>query len=306
MSRSPSNTAPAALPAPLPVAGQPFTHGNGFDALSFRHSQFDGAMDPLVMVDHYTMSEPTFGAHPHAGMSAVSILFEDSVGRFHNRDSLGHRIDLLPGDLYWLKAGRGAVHDEAPTPGSRTHGLQVFVNLPAAHKQDAPDALHISHTDMPVLTGEGYRVRLVLGETGGIEGARSPALPMTILDGQLEPAGTFRHASPAGHAVWILAVEGELAVRLDETVTPDANPAATPTSADALTHIPAGQAVALPAADLARTLTLVSSKGAHFALLQAVPVREAFVQQGPFVMSSQEEINTVQAAYARGELGSVD
>ena len=160
-----------------PTHAQPLQIGDGFEALSFKHEQFHGLMDPLVMVDHFTMTEPTFGAHPHAGMSAVSVLFEDSEGRFHNRDSLGNDVDLLPGDLYWLKAGRGAVHDEAPLSGARTHALQIFVNLPARMKHDAPDALHVPGATMPVIEGDGRRVRVVLGETQGVLGASSPALP---------------------------------------------------------------------------------------------------------------------------------
>src|SRR6056297_211452 len=111
--------------------GAAMTRGTGFEALSFIHRQLDGLMDPLIMVDHFTMTEPTFAPHAHAGLSAVSVLFEDSTGSFRNRDSLGNDIELAPGDLYWLKAASGAVHDEAPTPGSRTHALQIFVNLPA-------------------------------------------------------------------------------------------------------------------------------------------------------------------------------
>ncbi|MEM7519052.1 MAG: pirin family protein, partial [Planctomycetota bacterium] len=172
-----------------PVRGRRVEIGAGFSALSFDHKEFDGLMDPLVMVDHFTMSEPTFGPHPHAGMSAVSVLFEDSRGFFHNRDSLGHDIDLGPGDLYWLKAGRGAVHDESPRPGARTHALQVFVNLPAADKRDAPDSLHVRADEMPELRGEGYRVRVVLGGSNGVSGSRSPALPLTILDIHLDAGG---------------------------------------------------------------------------------------------------------------------
>ena len=103
--------------SPRATQGKPFSVGQGFTATSFKHPQFGGRMDPLIMVDHYQMTAPTFGAHPHAGLSAVSVLFEDSIGRFHNRDSLGNDFDLLPGDLYWLSAGSGVVHDEYPRAG---------------------------------------------------------------------------------------------------------------------------------------------------------------------------------------------
>ena len=69
----------------------------------------------------------------------MSVLFEDSVGRFNKRGSLVNDIDLEPGDLYWHKAGARPVHDEKPLLGAKTHGLQMFVYLPASMKQDVPE-----------------------------------------------------------------------------------------------------------------------------------------------------------------------
>lgn len=66
--------------------GEKMTRGTGFEALSFIHRQLDRLMDPLIIVDHYTMTEPTFAPHAHAGLSAVSVLFEDSTGSFRNRE----------------------------------------------------------------------------------------------------------------------------------------------------------------------------------------------------------------------------
>lgn len=272
------------------ITGEPFSIGTGFTAKSFRQNRFDGLMDPFVMLDHYTMSEPTFGAHPHAGMSAVSILFEDSEGRFNNRDSLGNDIDLMPGDLYWLKAGRGAVHDEAPRPGSRTHGLQVFVNLPARMKHDTPASLHVASDSMPVVTADGVRVRVMLGQSNEIAGATSPALPLTVLDMTLDAGARYAHTVPAGETVLLVGVNGHVRFEID------GNAAA----------IGAGQAIAVNNRSQARTLTIRSAGDAHLALLQGAPVGERFVQRGPFVMSTVEEIEAVSEAYAAGELGHID
>lgn len=272
------------------VQGRPFTVGTGFSALSFKHTSFDGLMDPLVMVDHFTMTEPTFGPHPHAGMSAVSILFEDSQGRFHNRDSLGNDLDLMPGDLYWLKAGRGAVHDEKPRPGSKTHALQVFVNLPSRLKSAAPDTLHVKAADMPVLRGAGFEVKVMLGGSNGIEGARSPALPLTLLDAHLRPGGRFVHAMPAGADAWLLAVGGDADIAVAGTTI----------------ALQEGFAVAVRSEHAAVSLAMTSSRGAHIALLEGEPIRESFVQQGPFVMNNTRELSAVAAAHAAGQLGSID
>ncbi|MEM9596504.1 MAG: pirin-like C-terminal cupin domain-containing protein [Acidobacteriota bacterium] len=272
-----------------PVRGRQIDIGAGFSAMSFDHKQFDGLMDPLVIVDHFTMSEPTFGPHPHAGMSAVSVLFEDSRGLFHNRDSLGHDIDLEPGDLYWLKAGRGAVHDEGPRPGAQTHAFQVFVNLPAAAKRDAPDSLHIRAEDMPELRGGGYRVRVVLGGSNGVSGFASPASPLTILDAHLEAGGGFTHRLPSGHHAWIHAVRGGGQVIVG----------------DAVVSLARGDAVAVGGHVKAAALELRSEEGAELVLLQGQPLREPIAQRGPFVMNTTEELAAVAAAHAAGELGSI-
>lgn len=273
-----------------PTHARPLRIGDGFEALSFGHEQFHGLMDPLVMVDHFTMTEPTFGTHPHAGMSAVSVLFEDSQGRFHNRDSLGNDLDLLPGDLYWLKAGRGAVHEEAPLPGARTHALQIFVNLPARAKRDAPASLHVRAATMPVIDRDGARVRVVLGETRGVVGASSPALPLTILDVQLRAGSGYVHDIPPGHGVWLHSVRGDASVRVRGGTT----------------HLARHAAMALRNGGEKTALEIRSTAGSQVVLLQGQPIDERFVQQGPFVMSSREELRAVAAEHAAGRLGSID
>lgn len=269
------------------IVGRPVRIGTGFTASSFRHERFDGLMDPLVMVDHFTMTEPTFGPHPHAGMSAVSVLFEDSRGGFRNRDSLGGDLDLGPGDLFWLKAGRGAVHDEHPRDGARIHALQVFVNLPASAKWDAPDSLHVPAARMPNVVGRGTRVRVVLGESNGVRGAASPAQPMTILDAHLDPGGRFVHEAPAGVGAWVLAVGGAVDVAV----------------AGRVTTVDEGAAMAVRTRATAVALELRSDTGAHAVLLQGAPIREPIVQRGPFVMNNPRDLAAVMAAHAAGELG---
>tara|TARA_R110002124_G_scaffold14345_10_gene64150 strand:+ start:2010 stop:2912 length:903 start_codon:yes stop_codon:yes gene_type:complete len=277
-----------------PQRGHHLEIGTGFTARSFRERDFSGAMDPLVMVDHYRMSESTFGAHPHAGLSAVSVLFEDSEGEFYNRDSLGNDFDLMPGDLYWLKAGSGAVHDEAPRFGARTHGLQVFVNLPARMKQDAPASLRVKAQNMPVLETDGNRVRLVLGVSNGIMGQVSPALPMTILEGKIAAGSTFAHDLQAGENGWVYAIEGgiELSVAGEKV------------------RLQSGESIAIEATSGPATNTIeftnVAASGARFALFAAAPVKEAFVQKGPFVMNNEAEIAQVEADYAAGKLGHLE
>ena len=99
--------------------GETMTRGEGFEALSFIHRTLDGLMDPLIMVDHFTMTAPTFAPHAHAGLSAVSVLFEDSTGSFRSRDSLGNDIELAPATCTGLgpRGGRSTTKRRRPGRG---------------------------------------------------------------------------------------------------------------------------------------------------------------------------------------------
>jgi len=266
--------------------GETMTRGEGFEALSFMHHQLDGLMDPLIMVDHFTMTAPTFGPHAHAGLSAVSVLFEDSTGTFRNRDSLGNDVELAPGDLYWLKAARGAVHDEAPTPGSRTHALQIFVNLPAAQKLDAPRARHVAAAAMPVIEGPGHRVRVMSGKSNGVAGAAPTAVPFTILDIALQVGGRFTHRPDPGDASWLHAIRGEIEVDLDGTRHRLSRDTALATRG-------------------ASEIRLLSAEGGQAVLLGGAPLRESFVHKGPFAMRDAQQLAAVIAAHEAGALGTI-
>ncbi|MFB2920991.1 MULTISPECIES: pirin family protein [Aerosakkonema] len=104
------------------------SHRNGFSDYNL-HDQLGVSLDPFLNLVDFHMSQPTFKPHPHAGFSAVTYMFEDSEGAFINRDSLGDRSRIAPGDLHWTQAGSGMLHEEVPErAGVDCHGLQMFVN----------------------------------------------------------------------------------------------------------------------------------------------------------------------------------
>ncbi len=267
--------------------GKPIVIAEGFSAQSYDHGAFRGLMDPLIMVDHFVMTEPTFGTHAHAGMSAVTVMFEDSEGAFRNRDSLGNDLDLAPGDLYWFKAARGAIHNEAPRPGSRTHALQVFVNLPADQRHAAPDAFHLPAHKIPRIQGDRASARLVLGESHGMVGASAPDIPLTLLDIDIGSGGQFTHHGHTDQHAWALAITGSSQVTWNA----------------ASIELTAGTAIAVAGAS---DIDISSDAGAHIVLFRGSPLRQAFVQRGPFVMGSAAELDAVEADYKSGRLGSID
>ncbi len=267
--------------------GRKITIGDGFVAQSYRHMDFQGLMDPLIMVDHFVATKPTFGPHAHAGLSAVTVMFEDSEGAFRNRDSLGNDLELAPGDLYWFKAARGALHDEAPRPNAKTHALQVFVNLPEENRHDAPSAFHLAAKDIPKLAGDRSTARLILGVGNGFTGRVAPDLPLSLLDIKMQDGGQFTHSGDSDQHAWVLAINGS------STVTWNAG------SADLIP----GKAIAFAGA---ADISFSSEEGAHAVLFRGHPLRQAFVQRGPFAMSNGAELDAVEADYRAGRLGSID
>jgi redox-sensitive bicupin YhaK (pirin superfamily) len=271
-----------------PVAAKPHSIGTGFKARHFSEEMFAGQMDPLLMVDHFVMTEPTFDPHLHAGISAVTVLFEDAEGEFLNRDTLGHNISLKAGDLYWLAAASGAVHEELPSEGARTHALQIFVNLPAHLKQEPARSLHVLAKDVPVVADGGHLVRVLLGSSNGVTGATGTPEEMSMLDGYLASGAQYVHTLPVGRQAWIYVVSGEIAVHQHEEVA----------------LVPAGEAIAIAAGDEV-DITVDSAAGGHFVLMAAKPIRERFVKHGPLVMSSAADVRQTLVDYANGRFGRI-
>jgi len=270
------------------VIGVPHKIGDGFSALHFSEEMFDGAMDPLLMVDHFVMTAPTFEPHLHAGISAVTALFEDSEGAFLNRDTLGRNLALQAGDLYWLTAAGGAAHEERPDHGARVHALQIFVNLPALMKKDPARTLHVRSTEIPVLEGPGHRVRVMLGRSGEAVGGTDTPQEMTLLDGFLSQDRVFTHLLPEARQAWIYAVAGSLTL----------------TTQHESTTLAAGMSTTV-AAGPETLLVLKSAAHAHFVLMAGKPIREVFVKHGPLVMSSVADIQQILTHYANDGFGEL-
>lgn len=184
---------------------------DGFTARHFGEADFGNLIDPVLMLDHFRMTAPTFGAHAHAGISAVTYVFEDSNGSHMNHDSLGNHGPIHPGHLHWMVAGRGAVHDEQPEGREfEVHALQIFVSLSAAQKFIDPYAVHVDAKQMPEFRSAGVRVRVVVGETNGLRSDAALPEPFTLLDGFVQPQAEFRHTLKPGWGAMVYIVSGRL------------------------------------------------------------------------------------------------
>ncbi|WP_343050269.1 pirin family protein [Burkholderia guangdongensis] len=278
------------------VAGRDLAIGEAFRAKHFGEQSFGGSIDPVVMLDHFHMTGPTFAAHPHAGMSAVTYVFEDATGPHVNHDSLGNHGPIHPGALHWLAAGRGAVHTEQPEGDAQhVHALQIFVNLPASRKLDAPYAVHVEPHDIPEFHAPGVRVRVVSGSSNGVSAAHTARLPepFTLLDAFLSRSSAFSHPLPRGWSGMICVVAGALRIDVEDEVR----------------QLTAGEAVGVSlddgAAERTAAIRFASDEGCHFVVLSGPALREPIAKHGPFVMNTVEQLEDRIRAFQNGEFGQI-
>jgi redox-sensitive bicupin YhaK (pirin superfamily) len=234
-------------------------------------------LDPFFLFDHFGSEDPGdyiagFPMHPHRGIETVTYMLDGSVA---HRDSLGNSGVIGAGDVQWMTAGSGIMHEEMPRVGPRRlDGFQIWVNLPAKLKMTAPRYQDVPAARIPeVVRADGARVRVVAGEVDGAAGAvREIFAGPTYLDVALPAGGTFEQPVPRGHTALLYVFQGEVAV---------GGPA--PGGAT----VPSPRLAILADGDVVRVHAVAP---ARFLLLSAQPLGEPAVRWGPFVMNTREEI----------------
>jgi redox-sensitive bicupin YhaK (pirin superfamily) len=278
-----------------PVTRAPHPVGAHCDIRQFRHTDFGGAMSPLVLVDHFVMTGPTFELHPHAGMSAVTVLFEETQGWMSSHDSVHNDHRIEPGDLHWTLAGKGIVHTQQPEGDhARLDGLQLFVNLPRHLKRIEPATMLLHARDVPVIEDAGKRLRVLAGALGDKASPLRTPEPILIVDGWLDAGARIVVPVPSGWNLWLYARLG----RLTAHNTGGAERAAGAT-------LSSGEAVTV-SADQAGALELRAADGAiRFVAIAGSAIDEPIVQSGPFVMNTRNEAEQAMADFKAGKFGTV-
>ncbi|HTD04855.1 pirin family protein [Undibacterium sp.] len=199
-----------------PLLGIPMKIGDHFFAHSFRRSEIGDVMNPVLMFDHFWMKRDTFGWHPHAGISAVTYVFEDSKSAHHNSDSMGDNSVIDPGSLHWMVAGSGAMHRERPEgEGALVHGLQFFVDLPGESKSARPYSTHLACNHVPEIIEDGSRIRVVAGQFEGIQSPLVLPQPFLMVDVFMGENKTLNIPLPANWGAWLYSVRGEAGVKIE-------------------------------------------------------------------------------------------
>jgi redox-sensitive bicupin YhaK (pirin superfamily) len=235
-------------------------------------------LDPFFLFDHFGSENASdyiagFPMHPHRGIETVTYMLDGSVA---HRDSLGNSGLIGAGDVQWMTAGSGIMHEEMPKVGPRRlDGFQIWVNLPAKLKMTSPRYQDVPASRIPeVARPGGTRVRVVAGEVDGTVGAvREIFAGPTYLDVALPAGGTFAQPVPRGHTALLYVFQGEVTVGGAK-----AGEAA----------IPAPRLVVLTDGEVVRVHA--GAAPARFLLLSAQPLHEPYARYGPFVMNTREEI----------------
>ncbi|HVO18645.1 MAG TPA: pirin family protein [Anaeromyxobacter sp.] len=230
-------------------------------------------LDPFFLFDQFGSENPDeylagFPMHPHRGIETVTYMLDGSVT---HRDSLGNEGTIHTGDVQWMTAGSGILHEEMPHPGPRRlDGFQIWVNLPRKLKMTTPRYQDVLSAQIPeVVSRSGARVRVVAGNVDGIEGAvREIFAGPSYLDVALPAGATFEQPIPRGHTALLYVYAGQVEV-----------------SGKA---VPSPRLAILSDGDLARARAPAGD--ARFLVLSAQPLEEPAVRYGPFVMNTEDEI----------------
>ena len=245
-------------------------------------------LDPFLLLDDFRSNEPAayrrgFPWHPHRGMETITYVL---AGEVEHGDSLGNRGVIGAGDVQWMTAGSGIIHQEMPKGDGegRMWGFQLWANLPASHKMMDPRYREVRHDDIPVAeTAGGARVRVICGDVAGVEGpVREIVTDPTYLDVALPPGGTFTHAVKPTHTVFAYVIEGEGYFEQERDSRLCGN--------HMLVVYGPGDAVAVSA----------EKRPVRFLLVAGRPLAEPVAWYGPIVMNTQVELDTAFREYEQG------
>ncbi len=234
-------------------------------------------LDPFLLFDHFGSDNPDdylagFPMHPHRGIETVTYML---AGKVFHRDSMGNSGSIQAGDVQWMTAGGGIMHEEMPQPvEGKMAGFQLWVNLPARHKMMQPRYQEIPSAQIPeVVRQDGTRIRVIAGVVDGVQGTvRDIVADPTYLDVALPPDSSFTQPVPSGHAAFAYLFDGQGTF---------GEPSGQQVRATRLAVLGDG--------DLVEVHT--SGQPVRFLLISGKPLGEPITRYGPFVMTTWEEID---------------
>ena len=229
-------------------------------------------LDPFLLLDHFGSDKPEdymrgFPWHPHRGMETVTYMW---AGEVEHGDSIGNKGVIKAGDVQWMTAGSGIVHQEMPRKNDgQMQGFQLWVNLPSKKKMIDPKYRGIEKEQIPLIQKNGQRIKVVSGKIDGTEGpVRDLSVDIEYFDVELAAGKTFEHVVLGDLTVFAYVVVGSIESSGKEVKN--------------------GQCAVFSEGDLVK---LFSKDGARFLFVSGEPLKEPVAWRGPIVMNAEEELD---------------
>lgn len=270
--------------------------GDGFPVRSvFGYNDLGKELSPFLLLDYAAPAkfEPAHkprgvGGHPHRGFETVTVVYQ---GELEHRDSSGGGGKIGPGDVQWMTAASGLVHEEFHSreftrQGGTLQMAQLWVNLPAKDKKAKPGYQTLRNRDIPtvVTPGGGSTVRVIAGEFQGAKGPARTFTPINVWDVRLSARHKLEFSLPDGYTTALFILAGDVRLNDDQSAR----------EGDLAIFTRKGERVTLEA----RTETTLL-------LLNGAPINEPVVGYGPFVMNSKEEIARAFEEFEAGKMGAL-
>jgi hypothetical protein len=268
--------------------------GDGFPVRNlFPSNELDREVSPFLMLDYagpqyFTPTDHPrgVGEHPHRGFETVTIVYE---GMVTHRDSAGHAGVIGPGDVQWMTAASGIVHEEFhekefARKGGTLHAIQLWVNLPRASKMSTPGYQSILNTDIPAIDLEGGagRLRVIAGAFQGRKGPARTFTPVQLYDLQLKAGTRALLTLPDGDNASIFVLQGRASVNGSQA---------------------AGEAELIVCKRNGSQVTIDAQEDSRFLVMSGEPIEEPIARYGPFVMNTREELIQAAQDYQAGKMG---
>jgi quercetin 2,3-dioxygenase len=292
-------TTAATTKSVLQVRGPGSNHwvGDGFPVRNmFPSNGIDAQVNPFLMLDYAgpRYFEPTkkrqgVDVHPHRGFETVTITYQGAV---EHRDSAGHSGAIYPGDVQWMTAASGVLHEEKherefAEKGGVFEMVQLWVNLPAKYKMSAPRYQAITKEQIPTvkLGAESY-ARVIAGELNGVKGPAKTFTKIGLYDIRAKAGERFELALPAGQNAAVVQLRGKVTLNGDTYLEGDALIAVLDRNGE--------------------TVDIQVTEDATLLVLSGEPIKEPVVSYGPFVMNTREELSQAVKDYREGKMGQLD
>ena len=275
-------------------AGSNHWVGDGFPVRNlFPSNGLESEVNPFLMLDYAgpLQFEPSkkprgVGEHPHRGFETVTIAYQGSVG---HRDSAGNSGVIYPGDVQWMTAASGVVHEELHEAEFTKNGgifemVQLWVNLPKAQKMSKPRYQAITKAQIPVieLAGGGH-ARVIAGELLGRLGPAKTFTPVNLFDVILNAGERFELPLPEGHNAAVVLRKGDVLLNGKDSLQ--------------------GEAQIAPLSEEGNSVTLEAKAETQLLILSGEPIHEPVASYGPFVMNTREELGQAVEDYRAGRMG---